>query len=335
MIQTHTAIQGVCAWPNLQQLPDGRLLVFIFNQPCHAKWEGDLDCWASDDGGETWQFHACPAPHKPGTNRMNCAVGFAANGDLIVLCSGWSDRLPPGQPTDWREGIVPLNPWTCRSSDGGRTWSITDDFPVQPHGRAYIPFGDISVGQDGHLRAFVYGRGAENDQGVSKFNSCFTRSTDDGHTWDEPHLLNSGGNETTGLHLGDGKWLAISREHAHANVRAQHVRCFVSDDDGRSWQPRQPLTLPQQINGHLLRLQDGRLAFSFTNRSPDNYGIDVRFSDDEGESWGPAHRLANNAISDCGYPSTIQRPDGSLVTAWYAQLSGAWHYEMRITRWSP
>lgn len=43
-IETRTAIQAVCAWPNLQITPAGELLACIFNQPCHGKWEGDLDC---------------------------------------------------------------------------------------------------------------------------------------------------------------------------------------------------------------------------------------------------------------------------------------------------
>ena len=52
-IKIQTAIQGVCAWPNLQLLGGGTILALIFNQPCHGLWEGDLDCWASEDGGRT------------------------------------------------------------------------------------------------------------------------------------------------------------------------------------------------------------------------------------------------------------------------------------------
>ena len=35
-IANGTAIQGVCAWPNLQILADGTILAMIFNQPCHG-----------------------------------------------------------------------------------------------------------------------------------------------------------------------------------------------------------------------------------------------------------------------------------------------------------
>ena len=60
--ETHVAIQGVCAWPNLQKLPDGTIIATIFNQPCHGLWSGDVECWASTDEGRTWQLRGVPAP---------------------------------------------------------------------------------------------------------------------------------------------------------------------------------------------------------------------------------------------------------------------------------
>jgi hypothetical protein len=163
-IETSVAIQGVCAWPNLQQLGDGTLVATIWNQPCHGKWEGDLVCWASTDGGECWQYRGTAAAHEPGTNRMNCAVGFAGNGDLLVLCSGWDKRLPPGEDAG-HEDASPLSPWICRSADGGRSWTVSDRFPRRPGGHAYIPFGDILPGADGALHAFAYCQPEENASG--------------------------------------------------------------------------------------------------------------------------------------------------------------------------
>ena len=101
-----TAIQGVCAWPNLQRLSDGTLVATIFNQPCHGEWEGDLDCYASKDDGKTWKFHGRPGPHDPRTNRMNCGAGVAGNGDMVVLVSGWSNRESIGNPTSALKGQV-------------------------------------------------------------------------------------------------------------------------------------------------------------------------------------------------------------------------------------
>ena len=129
-VVNRTAIQKVCAWPNLERLQDGTLLAFIFNQPSHALWEGDLDCWASQDGGKTWRFRGRPAEHEPTTGRTNCAAGLTVNGDVVVLCSGWADRAPKGQLSGPHERVI--RAWVCRSSDGGRTWTRSHDFPNHP-----------------------------------------------------------------------------------------------------------------------------------------------------------------------------------------------------------
>jgi hypothetical protein len=45
-------------------------------------------------------------------------------------------------------------------------------------------------------------------------------------------------------------------------------------------------------------------------------------------------RLANTLESDCGYPSTVQRTDGKLVTAWYSKASeNHQRYHMGVAVW--
>ena len=128
---THTAIQGVCAWPNLQLLPDGTVLAFIFNQPCHGRWEGDLDCWASEDGGWTWRFRGRPAPHEPGTNRMNAAAGQTADGAVVyrvstpyIICGGTVRAQMAGANAGDRFAIA-----NC-SAEGSRRWPRTCAWPA-------------------------------------------------------------------------------------------------------------------------------------------------------------------------------------------------------------
>jgi predicted neuraminidase len=48
------AVKDCTAWPNLDELADGAVVATIFNQPCHGLWEGDVDCWATTDGGKSW-----------------------------------------------------------------------------------------------------------------------------------------------------------------------------------------------------------------------------------------------------------------------------------------
>ena len=329
-IADSTAIQGVCAWPNLQILGDETILAMIFNQPCHGLWEGDLDCWASEDRGVTWRFRGRVAQHEPGTNRMNCAAGIATNGDLVVLCSGWSDRRKQGEPVAPHRR--PLRAWVCRSSDQGRTWSTNPEFPAPPQSgigveNELIPFGNIRPAKDGSLCVAAYLR-------KESSRVCYLlRSRDDGQTWGEEVTLHPGGNETDILHLGDGRWLACCREFRE--YRDVHLELFASMDDGQTWSRKMPLTLPRQVTGHLVRLADGRILLSYGNRCWNNFGVDVRMSGDEGQTWSPPIRIANCPRPDCGYPSTVQLSDGSAVTAYYTQVSHDFHYEMRVARWQP
>ena len=329
-IAARTAIQGTCAWPNCQILPDGTILALIFNQPCHGLWEGDLDCWASEDGGATWRFRSRVAAHEPGTNRMNCAAGVAASGDIVALCSGWADRRPRGEPVAAHRR--PLRPWVCRSSDGGSSWSSTRDFPGPPQSRIaedneLIPFGNIRIGDDGTLRAAAYLRRDDSRR------SFMLRSEDDGHTWAVSATIHSDGNETDILHLGGGRWLAACREFRER--RDVHLELFASGDDGRTWERKLPLTLPRQVTGHLARLSDGRVLLSHGNRCWNNFGVDIRLSEDEGATWSPPVRIADCPRADCGYPSTVECADGRAVTAYYTQVSDDFHYEMRVATWNP
>ena len=228
-IEFGAPIKQVCAWPNLQVLKDQTIIATIFNQPCHGRWEGDLDCWASRNGGKSWSFRGRAAKHEPGTNRMNCAVGFANNGDLLALCSGRGDRSGPDKPSG--NFGNPLPAWACRSSDRAKTWKVIGEFPAPPR-----------------------------------------------------HKISP---------------------------------------------------LPYQVTGHLARLGDGRVLLSFGNRNWNNYGVDVRFSDDEGKSWGPPLRIGNAPRGDCGYPSTVELAGGQAVTAYYTQISDGYEYEMRSAIWRP
>ena len=95
--QRFVAIDNVCAWPNLTLLPDGSINTTIFGQPSHGQMAGAAECWNSKDG-QFWTKVGIPAPNDPHTNRMNVAAGLAKNGDLLVLCSGWTDVKQPQRP---------------------------------------------------------------------------------------------------------------------------------------------------------------------------------------------------------------------------------------------
>lgn len=324
------AVKDVCAWPALTLLPDGSINATLFSKPSHGQVAGAVEVWNSP-AGEVWTKRGVPAPNEPDTNRMNHAAGLAGNGDLIVLVSGWTNVKQPQRPKqgDFRDDI--LSTWVCRSADGGKTWTQIKDFPSpDPGWTHYIPFGDIKKGEDGTLHVSCYGGEFTDPSQSTKtkgYRSWHFRSDDDGKTWKRVSLIHPTGNETTVLHLGGKRWQAASRERA--------MDLFRSEDDGVTWGEPLRVTGVNEINGHLLRLKDGQIVLSYGCRAAaDRYGVLAKFSSDEGKTWSEPLRIAASLGRDCGYPSTVQRADGKLVTAWYAQATALYEsYQMGVSIW--
>ena len=108
-----------------------------------------------------------------------------------------------------------------------------------------------------------------------------------------------------------------------------------SDDNGLTWQQPVAVTERNEINGHLTRLADRRLLLSYGNRVNGHRGILAKLSDDDGATWSNPIRIAHTADdADCGYPESVQRADGQIVTAWYSNHSPLHTgYHLGITIW--
>lgn len=331
VVERHVAVDNVCAWPMLVTLRDGTIVAIIHNRPSHGQMEGDVDCWASSDGVR-WERRGRPAPNEPKTVRMNVAAGLAGNGDLLVLCSGWTDEKQPERPKQafLRDAVVPT--WVCRSRDGGRTWTQLKEFPANRDGwMPYIPFGPIIAGVDGALHVSCYAGEFTDPTKSSRTKSWrawHLRSDDDGRTWRQNAVIGATHNETAIFHLGGRNWLAAARTDA--------MEIFRSTDDGATWGDQRRVTSRNEINGHLARLKDGRLLLSYGSRVPGQFGVLAKLSADEGRTWGEPVRLVDALESDCGYPSSVQRADGKIVTAYYAKrVAGHERYHLGVALWSP
>ena len=337
----YVAVDGYCAWPNLTVLDDGSIGALVFNQPSHGRGEGDIELWVSRDARPPWTRRSAVTQHRAGTGRFNHAGGQGKDGVLVALVSGW--QRPQTLPIR-TDNILDI--WVCRSSDAGHTWEVSETFERPPGAGKFMPFGNVRVGHDDCLYVSAYDCRMSSQETASRLSSSFVfRSTDNGHHWGEAQLIGRDGfTETDILQAQDGHWLAAARTlNDYGNPSSMHSNAWVTlwrgDRNATNWKEQNPLTLPWQHPGNLLQLQDGRILFTCGNRVRGSYGVFVRVSEDQGETWAPPLTLVGDLShigrADCGYPSSIQLGDGTLVTAYYA--IGAVHhrnYHMAVFRWS-
>lgn len=338
ILHRYISIDNVCAWPNLTTLNDGTRIATIFNHPSHARMEGDVACYASTDDGRFWKLVGKPTPNDPQTNRMNVAAGASGKGELLVIASGWS--LSPGEKPDSLLNLVAvLRPWVSRSKDGGRTWETGKSaFPeAQPGMTEFIPFGDILAGADGSLRVLAYAQSL--DKAVNKV-SIF-RSDDDGANWKWVSFISEGKaetafagghNETAFFHNGQGHWIAAARRWS----AGQAMDLFESTDDGKSWKMTGSLTDDNQHPGHITSLKDGRLLLTYGNRKAGQKGVAVKISGDKGKTWEDELIVIDdlNFGQDCGYPTSVQLDNGSIMTLYYSRgIESHQRYHMGTVIW--
>jgi hypothetical protein len=99
------------------------------------------------------------------------------------------------------------------------------------------------------------------------------------------------------------------------------------------WTHRVKLTGNAEIPDHITRIKNG-LLLSYGNRNSPP-GVDVRFGNDDGTTWSDPVRVLDCA-GDIGYPSSVQLPDGQVLTAYYAQrIAGHDRYHMGVVVWDP
>lgn len=106
------------------------------------------------------------------------------------------------------------------------------------------------------------------------------------------------------------------------NPRRDFIKAFRSTNNGESWEKLNEPVYDTGWGGSppaLLKLEDGRLALAYIFRSAHGSRVGLKFSTDNGETWGHeiTLRSGDNATNDVGYPRMIQRPDGRLVIVYY------------------
>ncbi|MFH1744452.1 MAG: sialidase family protein [bacterium] len=115
------------------------------------------------------------------------------------------------------------------------------------------------------------------------------------------------------------------------------IETYISKDNGASWEyfnkpvPSTGIGNPPSM----IQLKDGRICLTYGYRA-EPFGIHALLSRDNGNTWSqPIHLRDDGASRDIGYPRTIQRPDGKIVTVYYLNDASMPERYIAATIWDP
>jgi hypothetical protein len=289
------------------------------------------------DGGLTWQVDECPC-RTPGRRGLSADEHVAHDLSAAQAIEQGLENTPGDCPggidfthADFaimcaRTGLgAGTRAWFYTSTDRCHTWDGPWALPM--FGQAGVEARtDYTVSGPGECTLFLTASKASGGEGDHIF--C-VRTTDGGRTFcylapvtprfEEPAfaIMPSSVRLSPSLLLTAVRCRGGNGEFA----RALHwIDLYASDDDGATWRY---LNRPVPDTGSggnppaMIRLHDGRVCLTYGVRAAP-YGIRARLSADGGETWGDEIVLRDDGGNhDLGYPRTVQRSDGTIVTAYY------------------
>jgi sialidase-1 len=324
-------------WPTLARRQEGELLVtYSGGRESHICPFGRVEVIRSQDNGESWSWPTI-LMDSPIDDRDAGVCETPAGSLLVTTFTSLAYESVPNRaqnPARWqaanrrtseeqRQRL--LGTWMLRSTDKGMTWSAPYRVPVNsPHGPVVL--------SDGRL---LYAGKQLWDAG-RKVGVCESR--DDGRTWRwladipaRPGDKVEDYHELHAVHCADARILVHIRNHNAAN-RSETLQC-ESSDGGRTWAQPHPIGV-WGLPSHLLRLRDGRILMTYGHRRAP-FGNQARVSEDHGRTWSEPMILSGDGSGgDLGYPSTVEMPDGRLVTVWYESMKDSPRAVLRMARWA-
>ncbi len=114
------------------------------------------------------------------------------------------------------------------------------------------------------------------------------------------------------------------------------IELWRSDDLGVTWTKTSDVT--GNIGGNppaTVLLPDGRLCVTYGYRKEPT-GVRARLSADEGRTWSPEIILRDDGFDgDLGYPRTLVRPDGRILSVYYFNGPRGEDRAIEATFWTP
>jgi len=342
--------------PSLALLASGELLMCTFSSSGPLDEEGHFhevtSLWRSGDGGKTWSDRDEPSDVIGREQFLTCA----SDGTLFMSSHLlWMDTAHPG-------GEGRYHSYLHRSTDGGNTWERTQVI-IEGEMRRDTPAESGTVTDrnvvelpDGTL---LFGVALDNSDVAYMW-----RSTDRGKTWDRnrPCAINGYYDNADGffsnsftyrndsgrlLHfarvghpspmtaMNDGRPVALGDDNCDRTMLTTSI------DDGLTWSPVQDFGDYGQMYCRVLKLHDGRLLLTYTQRGIFHpLGLRAVLSCDDGETWDfDCDQIIIEGFTPWGTPSgggfgnTVQREDATLVSC-YSFRGDDDQIHIEAARWS-
>jgi Neuraminidase (sialidase) len=205
------------------------------------------------------------------------------------------------------------------STNKGETWEGAFTFPnMGTTGIANRT--DYIVDGKQELSVFITTAKSNNKEG----RVALARTKDGGLTWEFVSWITPEQNGfdimSSSVRLSDTELLTTVR--TRLDNGQDKITSYRSMDNGKTWEKLNDPVPDTGTGGSppaLTKLNDGRLALGYIHRSEYGSRVHVRFSDDNGETWGDEITLrdGDGASRDVGYPKMVQRTDGKLVMVYY------------------
>jgi hypothetical protein len=290
------------------------------------------------DGGATWTIEE-PARQGvllPSSKRMHGVFPPGLKPREWIDCPGDINFTHPDFAMTLRMEDNHVGPscFYC-SYDRGRSWKGPFRFPNL--GTEGIAARTDYIVEDSRTCLVFLTAGKSNQK---EGRPLCARTTDGGKTWQlqgwiAPQQPGYAIMPATVRLSGEGLLSAV--RYREPNNGLSWIDAYRSLDNGKTWSfLNRPVPDTGEGNpASLIRLHDGRLCLVWGQRK-NPFGIRAKLSADEGKTWSRDYVLrADGQSRDVGYPRTVQRPDGKVVTVYYFCQDQSQERDIIATLWTP
>ena len=282
------------------------------------------------DGGETWKIEK-PEGLRPPPGEKVAGVPTGDAGKPIQDCAGGMDFSNPNFILTAR--MTSINDGASRyyySSDRGKSWEGPCRLP--DFGQTGIAARtDYLINGKHDMTMFLTAAKSNRKEG----RVICVRTKDGGKTWKfisyvtpEPE-----GNEYAIMPASvrlDAKTILTCVRYR------KFIDSYISKDDGATWERLgQPAPETGGNPPSLVKLRDNRLALIYGKRI-EPFGMRAKISTDNGHTWSDEMVLRQDGGSwDLGYPRSVQRKDGKIVSVYYYNTKEHPERFIGATIWNP